>query len=209
MLAAMFTGLVQAVGEVVQSRDSAAGRRLVVAASGWEHRPGLGDSISVSGCCLTVAEISASPGLAMAFDVVSETLAKTTIGGLAVGSRVNLEHAVRADTLMGGHFVQGHVDGVGRVTGLKNDPADWRVAIELSEPLREFIAPKGSVAVEGVSLTVAEVTPTGFEVVLIPVTLAKTTLAGLAVGDGCNIECDILAKQVVYWVKKYQRGERS
>lgn len=214
MIAAMFTGLVQAVGEVVEARQTGAGASLLIRPRAWDHRPAPGDSISVSGCCLTVAEVvppgpgAAAPASHAAhadwrFDVVAQTLSKTTLGALGAGSLVNLEHAVRADSLMGGHFVQGHVDGVGRVTHVQNDPMGWRVRVQTPAELRRYLTPQGSIALEGVSLTIAQVTDDGFEVALIPTTLAKTTLGALRAGDQCNLEADVMAKMVVGWLEKH------
>lgn len=210
----MFTGLVQSKGRVASAAPAAAGARLVIDASAWGHRPGLGDSISVSGVCLTVAALGPAPG-AMAFDVVPETLGKTTLGSLRAGSTVNLEHACRADTLLGGHIVQGHVDGVGAVVDVRADPADWRIVIEpppganIGADLMEFCAPKGSIAVEGVSLTIASLDPGArrVEIALIPTTLELTTLGALRAGDRVNLEMDCIAKQVVHWLRNY--GGRS
>lgn len=133
--------------------------------------------------------------MGVAFDVIPETLARTTLGALRVGDRVNLEHAVTAATLMGGHFVQGHVDGVGRVVSVKRGE-DWRVRVRIGRELRPLMIPKGSVCVDGVSLTIAAVRADGFEVALIPTTLELTTLADLRVGDDVNIEADMLVKAV-------------
>ena len=140
------------------------------------------------------------------FDAIPETLAQTSLGGLKPGSRVNLEHAVTAATLMGGHVVQGHVDAVGVVEGV--DTADgWRLGLTLPEAAMQFVIPKGSVTVEGVSLTIAAVDTNAnrFEVALIPTTLEKTTLGGLAPGDRCNVETDIMARTIVHWLKAYGR----
>ncbi len=200
--ALMFTGLVQAKGRVERVVAGAAGVSLSVRAAGWGHRPAVGESISVSGVCLTVAE--GSEGL-MRFDVVSETLAKTTLGRLREGAEVNLEHACRADSLLGGHIVQGHVDGVGRVAAVKADASDWRIEIELDAELMPFIVPKGSVCVEGVSLTIASVSKISFGVALIPTTLELTTLAELRAGDGANIETDVVAKTVVNYLRNFAR----
>lgn len=203
----MFTGLIEATGAIAAATPIEAGVRLVITAPGWNHRPAVGDSISVSGCCLTVA---AEPGPAgeLSFDVVPETLAKTTLGSWKPGRAVNLEHSATASTLLGGHIVQGHVDGVGEVIALARTP-EWRVRIRPPVALMEFIAPKGSIAVDGVSLTVAALSPTEgwFEVALIPTTLEKTTLSELGPGERCNLECDVLSKTIVHWLKHYgQRG---
>lgn len=206
----MFTGLVQAVGLIAQSSPSNRGLRVVVDAKGWDHRPAPGDSICVSGVCLTVAGEAASVGRhgpheLLAFDVVPETLAKTTAGRWAPGMAVNLEHAARADTLLGGHIVQGHVDGVGTVERVQTQ-GEWRVTIRPPEDLRAFLAPKGSICVEGVSLTLAEVSPAQaatFDVALIPTTLERTTLGALKAGDAVNLEADIIAKTVVNYLRNF------
>jgi len=191
----VFTGLVQAVGTLAVSNPTDTGRRLVIDPGAWDHVPAPGDSIAVSGCCLTVVGVT---DVGWAFDAIPETLAKTTLGGLEAGSRVNLEHAVTASTPMGGHFVQGHVDGVGRVTRI--DTGDgWRVRVEPPADLMKFMIPKGSVTIEGVSLTLAAVEAGAgwIEVALIPETLDRTTLRGLAAGDGVNLEADMLVRAVV------------
>lgn len=199
----VFTGLVQAVGRVAGAEPSASGARLVIDPAGWAHAPALGDSISIDGCCLTLAAIT--PAGDWCFDAVAQTLSVTTLGSLRAGSRVNLEHACRADTLLGGHIVQGHVDGVAEVILARRDPADWRVRFRPPPELMECMSPKGSVAVSGVSLTLAAVGDDWFEVALIPTTLEKTNLDELGEGSRCNIETDIIARTVVQWLRR-QRG---
>jgi riboflavin synthase len=190
----MFTGIVQHVGRITAADPSAAGVRLTLDPCGWSHRPARGDSISVSGTCLTVVE--AEPG-SWAFDVIPQTLARTTLGLVSTPRAVNLEHAVLASTPMGGHIVQGHVDGPGRVAGIQST-GQWRVRIEPPEAVARFIVAQGSIAVDGVSLTVADAAADGawFEVALIPETLSRTTLAALALGDAVNIEADHLSKLI-------------
>lgn len=203
----MFTGLVQAIGTVERSERTPAGVRLSVSpqgpGGGWGYTPSLGESMSVSGCCLTVAGTDPITG-AWLFDVVRETLAKTTLGGLGSGKRVNLEHSVTPATLLGGHLVQGHVDGVGVVEQV-NRGGDWRVRVRPPAGLMEYMTPKGSVAMDGVSLTLAEVDVASgwFEVALIPTTLEATTLGGLEEGGRCNLEADAVVKTVVHWLKHY------
>ena len=198
----MFTGLVQAVGRIAAIEQRPFGVRLVVDANRWDHTPELGESISVSGVCLTIAE-PMKPGEPMRFDVVAETLDKTKLGDLIVGNGVNLERACRPNDLLGGHIVQGHVDGVATVTRVQNDPEDWRVRIEPPAELMEFTAPKGSICIDGVSLTIAALTAAHVEVALIPTTLEKTTLHALREGDSVNLEMDAVGKQVVHWLKHY------
>lgn len=204
----MFTGLIQTMGTLVATHPTPAGRRLEVEAEprSWGHEPGAGDSIAVNGVCLTLVDAPANREGRFLFDAVPETLAKTTLGGLAPGARVHLEHAATPMTLLGGHIVQGHVDGVGRV--VHNGEAaggGWVLEIACPAGTIEYMVPKGSVAVEGVSLTLAGVdVPAGnIRIALIPTTLEKTTLQALRPGDQVNIECDATAKTVVHYVKHF------
>lgn len=198
----MFTGLVQTVAMVADVQPAGSGSRLTVDCSGWSHEPVPGESIAVAGCCLTVAHKPA-PGR-LAFDVVAETLRCTTLGSLEIGSRVNLEHAARADSLLGGHIVQGHIDGVGEVVEVLRTDAERRLTIRPPADLAPLIPPKGSIAIDGVSLTIAAFNDSpeqpSFEIALIPTTLDQTTLGDSAAGDRCNIETDILARTVAHWL---------
>ena len=202
----MFTGLVQAVGTVSEVRPTPAGVRLLINPHPWAYKPALGDSISVSGCCLTLAAApeSGPDGGMWPFNAIPETLSKTILGGLHPGSKVNLEHAATPTTLMGGHIVQGHVDGVAEILSVVKTP-EYRIRIRPPKGLMEFVAPKGSICVDGVSLTIADQNPkeAWFEVALIPTTLEKTTLGLLAPGYRCNIEADSMAKTIVHWLKHY------
>lgn len=192
----MFTGLVQHVGDVfaVQSRGEQV--RIVIDPRGWSHVPARGDSIAVSGCCLTVAEEPRAMGGFFAFDAIPETMGKTKLGSLTVGSQVNLEHSVTASTLMGGHFVQGHVDATATVAAVQTGD-DWRIRLGPPADLMAYFVPKGSVCIDGVSLTLAEVGSDHITIALIPETLARTTLGQLRAGDAVNVEADILSKTVV------------
>ncbi|MEM7754711.1 MAG: riboflavin synthase [Planctomycetota bacterium] len=207
----MFTGIVESTGRVAVREPSATGERLVIEpGSGWAHGPlAGGESICISGCCLTLVE-GVPAGAAMAFDVIPETLEKTTLGGLVVGSRVNLERSATAETLLGGHVMQGHVEGTGRVTKVvrpedAGSGGEWRTRIETPPALMPCVVPKGSVAIEGVSLTVAavSVSESWFEVALIPTTLDMTTLGERAVGDGVNLETDVMARTIVHALRHY------
>lgn len=199
----MFSGIIRATGHLAAVQTTPAGKRLTIDPEGWDHLPGVGDSIAVSGCCLTVAA-EPGPNGSLAFDAIPETLAKTILGGLAVGDRVNLETSVTAATAMDGHVVQGHVEGLGEVVGLVTE-GDYRVRIHAPAGLMPCIVPKGSVAIDGVSLTVAEVSPaeSWFEVALIPTTLSLTTLGALKVGSRVNLETDVLARTVVHVLRNY------
>ena len=202
----MFTGLIQALGTVSEVREIPTGRRLVIDAAAWGYRPEDGASIAVDGCCLTVVE---SSGGRHAFDVIHRSLEMTTLGGLAVSDPVNLEHAATMATLLGGHLVQGHVDGTGVVREI-DDGDDWRIRIEAPEGVREHLVDRGSITVDGVSLTVARTIRsadprtgvTGFEIALIPETLERTTLRDCRIGDRVNLEADAFAKMVAVHVDR-------
>lgn len=185
----MFTGIVREVGTVEAVEDAGADARLRVRAPETAATTAVGDSVSVSGVCLTAV---AAAGGSLAFDVVSETQRRTTIGRLGPGDSVNLEPALRAGEPLGGHIVQGHVDGVGRVRRVDVEGLE----VEAPPGLLRYLVEKGSVAVEGVSLTIAALTADGFTVALVPHTVQATTLGALAEGDEVNLEADVLAKHV-------------
>ena len=189
----MFTGIVEELGTVAGVEDQGDAIRLTVRAATVLDDAGLGDSISVNGCCLTVATRTGDTWTA---DVMQETLDKTSLAGVRPGDRVNLERAVTADKRLGGHIVQGHVDGVGEV--LARTPSEHWEVVEVSLPtaLARYVVAKGSIAVDGVSLTVVEVADDRFTVSLIPETLARTTLGGRRPGEHVNLEVDVLAKYV-------------
>lgn len=195
----MFTGIVQEIGSIrrVEPRTGAAGtqdRRLEVSfARIAPERLGLGESICVDGVCLTVAELRADSFIA---DVSVETLDVTTLGGKQPGARVNLEPALRAGDSLGGHWVSGHVDGMAEVLTTKEDARSLRVQLAAPPPLARYIARKGSVTLDGVSLTVNEVDGLTFAINLIPHTLTVTTLGALAPGARLNLEIDVLARYV-------------
>jgi riboflavin synthase len=189
----MFTGLIETVGTVVAVERRGTGLRLRVNLGSAADGVRLGDSIALSGVCQTVAAIA---GAVADFDAVAETLAKTTIGRWQTGTRINIERSLRPADRLGGHFVAGHVDGTGRVVENREGPDGWRLRIETPETLLPEIAPKGSIAIDGVSLTVASLEGAVVCVALIPTTLAATTLVGLGPEDIVNLETDILAKYV-------------
>jgi riboflavin synthase len=187
----MFTGLVEEVGRIerIEPRDD--GMRLWVRASRVLADARIGDSLALDGCCLTLVAVEPER---FAVDAVPETLARTTLGRRAAGDGIHLERALRLDARLGGHLMQGHVDGIGRVSAMRHEGEGRRVTIEVPEPLRRFVAEKGSIAVDGVSLTVAAVTPTGCELALIPHTLAVTSLGAWTVGRTVNLEMDLIAR---------------
>ena len=194
----MFTGLVEAVGIVVETVALPPGLRLVVAAETIAADARLGDSICTGGCCLSVVRIY---GPRLHFELGPETLARTTLGRLRPGGPVNLERSLRVSDRLGGHLVTGHVDGTGALVSLVRD-GEW-VACRFAAPgpLLHQLAPKGSVAVDGVSLTVVDVSATDFGVALIPHTLAHTTLGGLAAGAAVNLETDLVFKYVARFLE--------
>ena len=208
----MFTGIVEELGTVEAVEHQGDALRLTVRATTVLSDAGLGDSISVNGCCLTVADRTDGTWTA---DVMQETLDRTSLAGVAPGDRVNLERAVTVDTRLGGHIVQGHVDGVGTVLG-RTPSEHWEV-VEIALPggLGRYLVEKGSITVDGVSLTVVEAGEASFTVSLIPETLTRTTLGFRGPGDRVNLEADVIAKHVEkllasgYLDKLAPAGERS
>jgi riboflavin synthase len=189
----MFTGLIEETGRVVSMEKLAGGWRLVVEAPGIGGEIRDGDSISVNGCCLTAVGRS---GVQVGFDLLEETLARTNLGLLAPGSVVNLERALAANGRLGGHFVQGHVDCTSEVVSVGQSGADDRLELALPEAFSQYIVFKGSIAVDGISLTVAELLDRSFVLCIIPHTKTHTKLGSVRTGDLMNLEFDILAKYV-------------
>lgn len=186
----MFTGLIEIVGTVRGVEPLGEGRRLSIDAP-FAAGLGIGESVAVDGVCLTVVERGPD---AFAVEVVRETLRLTTLGGLEPGRRVNLERALAAGDRLGGHFVQGHVDGIATVESIEREGENRYIQLGLPLPARALVAERGSIAVNGVSLTVLQVTPDGVRLSIIPHTWEATTLADLAPGDPVNVECDLIAR---------------
>lgn len=194
----MFTGIVRERGHIASIQESADGVRLTVEATATARDADVGDSIAINGVCLTVA--SANDG-ALAFDAVPETLSRSSLGRLRAGDEVNLEPALRAGDPIGGHYVQGHVDAVGSVRSFDRDTdGGVRAWFDASPDVLRYVIEKGSIAVDGVALTVTELDEAGFAVALVPHTLAVTTLGHLSTGDSVNLEADVLAKYVEKFV---------
>ncbi len=187
----MFTGIVQALGRIARIETRGGDLRLFVDATALDAEVALGDSVCVCGVCLTVVAREAGT---LAFDVSNETMALTTLGALRAGDGVNLEPALRLSDRLGGHLVSGHVDGVGHVVSIEPDARSQRWMFEIPAALSRYIAAKGSVCVEGVSLTVNEVAGNRFGVNLIPHTIEATTFRHKRVGDVVNIEVDLIAR---------------
>ncbi len=189
----MFTGLIEERGRVLSLSVADAQARLAIEAPQIAATVRSGDSIAVNGCCLTV---SAHSGSELVFDLLAETLARTNLGQLLVGAPVNLEQALQASGRLGGHFVQGHIDCPSPVLGFEPVGRDHRLTIALPAEFSRYVIQKGSIAINGISLTVAEVHPAHFIVWIIPHTLAVTSLASCKAGDLVNLEFDLLAKYV-------------
>jgi riboflavin synthase len=189
----MFTGLVHSLMEVTDVLEERPGKRVILSAPALAARASVGDSIAINGCCLTVVEVANGR---LAFQAGEETLSRTNLGELAAGNLVNIEESLRAGDAIGGHFVTGHVDAVGTVAE-RRDSGDWTTMwFEAPQSALRQMASKGSIAVDGVSLTLVDVLADRFSVALIPHTLAVTTLGRRRVGDRVNLETDILAKYV-------------
>ena len=189
----MFTGLIEEVGSVLWIRASDRGTQLQIAAPRIAKEIRTGDSVAVNGCCLTV---SAHRGEQLTFDLLEETLDRTNLKTLRRESPVNLERALAADGRIGGHFVQGHIDCVARILAFEESGADHRLEVELPAEFAHYVAYKGSIAINGISFTVAEVLPKSFAVWLIPTTKRSTNLERAQIGDPVNLEFDLLAKYV-------------
>lgn len=195
----MFTGLVETTGEVTSLRDDPAGRRLTIELVAIRDGLAIGDSIAINGCCLTVVALHDS---CAEFEAGPETLDRTNLGRLGIGSAVNLERAMRPDARLGGHIVQGHVDGTGTILS-RTRTGDWETVWFEVGPLASQLVPKGSITIDGVSLTVCDVTDHSLSVMLIPHTLSVTTLGRRTAGDIVNIETDILGKYVAKMMEAY------
>ncbi len=202
----MFTGLIKEMGTVAALERTADGAKLVVVAPRLGPRAAPGDSIAADGACLTM---TMREGDRLSFDVSGETLARTTMGGLRPGDRVNLEDALTPSSPMGGHFVLGHVDGVGAIVSRRPAGKTAIITFRVPQELSRYLVPKGSVAVDGISLTVNEARGDTFTATLIPRTLESVTLGGKRVGDQVNIETDILVKSVDCLLGTTGRGGHS
>jgi riboflavin synthase len=206
----VFTGIVQDVGRVLSCEQRGGDVRVTIRCERLDLSTArVGDSLCVQGCCLTAIELR---GRTFAADLSRETLALTTLGDLQPGDGVNLEPALRAGDSLGGHLVSGHIDGVARVTAVSSDARSRRLTIEANAALARFLAPKGSIAVDGVSLTVNEVAGSSFGVNIIPHTQSSTTLGQLAVGARVNLEVDQVARYVHRLMLPYttlQQGDKN
>lgn len=188
----MFTGIIAAVGRIASLQPQGGDIRLVIDSDTLDVSDvKLGDSIAINGICLTVVNIQDQ---LLAFDVSKETLQRTSLARVSAGSSVNLEKALAVGDRLGGHFVSGHVDGLGKVTRLEPSARSWQFHIEMPEVLRRYVAEKGSICVDGVSLTVNAVTDTGFEINIIPHTMQETIIRDYSIGHSVNLEVDMIAR---------------
>ncbi len=201
----MFTGLIQDVGSVERVDSGTDGARLRIATR-LAGDLAIGDSIAVNGACLTATDVD---GERFETEAMNQTLAVTALNQLEPGARVNLELAMKASDRLGGHIVQGHVDGVGEVVAAEDDGFARRLRVQLSERLMRYVIDKGSVALDGVSLTVAELGEGWIEVSLIPETLERTNLGEAGAGRKLNVECDVVAKHVERLMQPFAREERA
>jgi len=189
----VFTGIIRELGVVVEAEEAGGGRALAVRAAATASRTHVGASIAIDGCCLTATEVADGT---IRFQAVPETIARSTLGTLQRAEQVNVEPAIRAGEELGGHYVQGHVDAVGRIRSVEAEGQGLRVVVEAPEAVLRYCVEKGSVTVDGVSLTVAELADDAFSVALVPHTLEATTLSALRPGQAVNLEADVLAKYV-------------
>lgn len=197
----MFTGLVEELGRVVSFKRAGSLHRLGICARVVISQLEIGDSVAVNGVCLTVVELGAE---GFGVEVMPETISRTNLGQLQPGDRVNLERALAVGSRLGGHLVSGHIDGTGTVATIRKSGDTWLLAIETSGEIARYLVPKGSIAVDGVSLTVIDVVSSGFTVGVIPHTLKSTTLGLRRPGDEVNLEVDVIAKYVEQFLNRRQ-----
>jgi riboflavin synthase len=200
----MFTGLIETLGMVSGVFPSKGGLRLVLNFNGSCDEIKPGESVAVNGVCLTATTIKAD---AVEFDVSGESLSKTTLGKLKVGTQINIERAMRASDRFGGHFVQGHIDALGKVKAIEKKGDFWRFIFTVDEAVKDYFVPKGSIAIDGVSLTIAELDKNNFTVAIIPATFEKTIFKNYKAGDSVNIETDILCRIIKRQIENILPGK--
>jgi len=188
----MFTGIIAALGDVIALQPNGGDLRLLIDAGKLDFSDvKLGDSIAINGVCLTVVSLQAQQ---LAFDVSQETISRSSLAALKTGSQVNLEKALAVGDRLGGHFVSGHVDGLGQISSIKDVARSWQMAVAVPAELHRYIAEKGSICIDGASLTVNKMTASGFEVNIIPHTLQETIIKDYQVGSKVNLEVDLIAR---------------
>lgn len=201
----MFTGIIEELGEISNLEKSAGGARIKISAKVVTENTAEGDSIAINGVCLTALDIKAD---GFSADVSSETLNRTTLGKLNVGAKVNLERAVTVSTRLGGHIVQGHVDARGKFLEAAQTGGFWTVRVLFPKEIGQYLVYKGSISVEGISLTIADLSEDSFEIAVIPKTWELTNLSALKGGDEVNLEADVIAKYVER-IMLYKREEKA
>lgn len=202
----MFSGIVDAVGRISSIRQNPGGQELCVRAPGYWNAVSAGESVAVDGVCLTVTRVEQDEA---SFDVITETLRRSTLGDLRAGDGVNLQKSIRAGQTMDGHFVQGHVDAIARIGRVEQSAAEAKWWFAPDAEAMQYVIPKGSIAIDGISLTVVDVTDSSFSVALIPTTLQRTTLGMKRPGQKVNIETDIIARTVVHHLRRARDGGSS
>ncbi len=201
----MFTGLIQEVGTIVSVSSNAEGKEFFIKAPKLIKEIKIDDSVATNGCCLTATQIK---GDTFKVQAVHMTLEKTSVGGLKSGDKVNLELSLRAQDRMGGHFVQGHVNALGKIKQIKTMGENWEIEVSFPADLRKYMISEGSVAIDGISLTIAKLTADSLTVAIIPHTLEKTTLGTKKVGDHLNLEVDMIAKYIENFLR-YDKDSRK
>ncbi|MBU1950390.1 MAG: riboflavin synthase [Candidatus Eisenbacteria bacterium] len=196
----MFTGLIEEIGEIYSARVESGGKRFVIQGHKVMEELSTGDSVSIGGVCLTVEKMDPAAYTFQVF-AMKETLKRSNAGAWRKGTPVNLERALRLSARLGGHLVQGHVDGLGRLINIRRYGASRRLILEIPAELRRFIAEKGSIALDGVSLTIGKIVPRGCEIHLIPETLKRTTLGRLRSGEMINVEVDLMARYLLRFLE--------
>ncbi len=202
----MFTGIIQRIGKIQEKRTGADGVSFSVSGFGHEDKVALGDSVAINGVCQTVEHLEADR---FGFTAVGETLKRSTLDALRLGSSVNLETAATAETALGGHIVQGHVDGIGTVKSFVKSGKDWLLSIRVPRDVFDLVVPKGSIAIDGVSLTVIEPKPGGLiSMTVVPFTLDNTIVSDYRPGTQVNVETDILGKYVLQYISRIYGGKK-
>jgi riboflavin synthase len=189
----MFTGLIQEVGTIVSVTPNTEGKEFIIKAPGLIKDIEIDDSVATNGCCLTATQIK---GDTFKVQAIHMTLEKTSVGDLKSGDKVNLELSLRPQDRLGGHFVQGHVNALGKIKQIKTMGANWEIEVSIPADLRKYMISEGSICIDGISLTIARLSPTSLTVAIIPHTLEKTTLGTKKVGDHLNLEVDMIAKYI-------------
>lgn len=205
----MFTGIIQAVGSVISTTPTPFGAQLIIDTGDWTCSPKRGDSIAVNGVCLTYAPTDNAATTHLTFDVIRETLERSTLSSLKPADKVNLEPSLTPDSPLGGHFVQGHVDAVGTIADFKHTPDESRLTIQTTPKIMPYLIPKGSITIDGISLTLASVNVSAnrFTVALIPTTLALTTLNNAKPGNKINLETDMIARTIIHYLTNFNNPD--